>query len=68
VLVEKDVALKASLDQRFAQLQALLDRHRTEGGFVSYATVTQERRRALSAALDALSEPLSRLAATVVSR
>jgi iron uptake system component EfeO len=68
VLSEKDSALKASLDQRFTQLQALLAKHRATGGFVSYETVTQEQRRGLSAAVDALSEPLSKVAAAVVAR
>ena len=68
VLSQKDSALKASLDQRFTQLQALLAKHRVKDGFVSYATVTQEQRRSLSAAVDALSEPLSKVAAAVVAR
>jgi iron uptake system component EfeO len=68
VLQEKDSALRTSLDQRFTQLQALLDKHRSEDAFVSYASVTQEQRRALSAAVDALSEPLSKVAAAVVAR
>jgi iron uptake system component EfeO len=67
VLSEKDSALKASLDQRFTQLQVLLGKHRVKDGFVSYQTVTQEQRRTLSAAVDALSEPLSKVAATVVA-
>jgi iron uptake system component EfeO len=68
VLSEKDAALKTSLDQRFAQLQTLLATHRGKDGFVSYETVTQDQRRALSAAVDALSEPLSKVAAAVVGR
>jgi iron uptake system component EfeO len=63
VLREKDSALATSLDQRFTQLQDLVARHRS----VSYATVSQEQRRTLSAAVDALSEPLSKVAATVVA-
>jgi iron uptake system component EfeO len=68
VLSEKDAALKTSLDQRFTQLQSLLAKHRVDDGFVSYETVTQEQRRNLSAAVDALSEPLSKVAAVVVAR
>ena len=68
VLKEKDPALTTSLDQRFTQLQALLEQHRSKGTFVSYATVPQEQRRSLAAAVDALSEPLSKVAATVVAR
>ena len=68
VLSEKDSALKTSLDQRFTQLQSLLDKHRSKDTFVSYETVSQEQRRSLSAAVDALSEPLSKVAAAVVAR
>ena len=68
VLSEKDSALKASLDQRFTQLQSLMAKHRVTDGFVSYETVTQDQRRSLSAAVDALSEPLSKVAAAVVAR
>jgi iron uptake system component EfeO len=68
VLSEKDPALKTSLDQRFGRLQALLDTYRSKDTFVSYSTVTQSQRRTLSAAVDALSEPLSKVAAAVVAR
>jgi iron uptake system component EfeO len=68
VLTEKDPALKTSLDQRFGQLQALLDEHRVKDGFASYDSVPQDRRRTLSASVDALSEPLSKVAAAVVAR
>ncbi|HYY10286.1 MAG TPA: iron uptake system protein EfeO, partial [Kineosporiaceae bacterium] len=68
VLTEKDATLKSSLDQRFAGLQQLLEGHRDGTGFVGYDTVKPEQRKALSAAVDALSEPLSRVAATVVAR
>jgi iron uptake system component EfeO len=67
VLSEKDSALTTSLGQRFAELQALLDKYRSKDTFVSYSTVTQEQRRSLSAAVDALSEPLSKVAAAVVA-
>jgi iron uptake system component EfeO len=59
VLTGKDATLETSVDQRSAELQKLLDEHRAGNGFVSYDTVPQDRRRTLSAAVDALSEPLS---------
>jgi iron uptake system component EfeO len=67
VLTQKDAALKTSLDQRFAELQTLLDEHRVKDGFASYDKVPQDRRKTLSAAVDALSEPLSKVAAAVVA-
>jgi iron uptake system component EfeO len=67
-LQEKDAALLADLDARFAALQTALDGHRSGTGdaaFVSYEKVTQEQRRTLSGAVDAVSEPLSKLAAGI---
>ncbi len=63
-LVEKtDPQLAATLDSRFAQVQAALDVHRSGPSFVSYDTVTPEQRQQLSRAVDALGEPLAQLAA-----
>lgn len=70
VLAAKGSDLQPELTQRFAALDAVLDGHRTgdaETGFVAYDTVDAAGRRALSAAVDALAEPLSRLAAEVVA-
>jgi len=66
-LVEaNDPALASELDEQFAAVRAALDPYRdpaAPGGFVSYDTVNEEQRRDLARAVDALSEPLSRLAA-----
>lgn len=58
--------LAASLDKNFAALQKQLDQHRKGEGFVSYDRLTQAQVQELSAGVDALSEPLSRLTAAVV--
>jgi iron uptake system component EfeO len=66
VLSEKDPALERQIERRFADLQGLLDRHRTAaGGFVSYTALSTPQVRALSDAVNALSEPLSKLTAAV---
>lgn len=68
VLKEKDAALLADLDTRFTALQKVIDTHRTGPGdtaFVSYETITEPQRRALSEVVDALGEPLSRVAGAV---
>ena len=58
----KDPALSREIGRRFTALQSLLDSHRAgSGGFVSYDTVVPAQRRQLSAAVDALSEPLSKM-------
>jgi iron uptake system component EfeO len=66
-LETKDPTLAATLTDRFAKLQALLDAHRAGDGFVLYTDLTAEQIKALSDATNALSEPLSELTAKVVS-
>ncbi|MFJ8195882.1 iron uptake system protein EfeO [Streptomyces sp. NPDC096152] len=64
-----DPALTKELDKQFAALEALLDKYRagkTSYEFVSYDKVGQDDRKELSDAVNALAEPLSKLAATVV--
>ncbi|WP_369056111.1 iron uptake system protein EfeO [Kineococcus terrestris] len=58
-----DPELVTTLDAEFADVRAALEPYRTAGGFVSYDTVGEEQRRELARAVDALSEPLSRLGA-----
>jgi iron uptake system component EfeO len=66
VLHEKDPGLERQIQQRFTQLQALLDEHRRgREGFVSYTTLSTAEVKQLSDAVNALSEPLSRLTAAV---
>ncbi|MFE9882513.1 iron uptake system protein EfeO [Streptomyces sp. NPDC005784] len=69
VASEKDAALTAELDKQFAALNKLLDTYRTNktsDGFVSYDKVGKADRKELSDAVNALAEPLSKLAAAVV--
>ncbi|MER6265923.1 iron uptake system protein EfeO [Streptomyces sp900105755] len=66
---QNDAALVTELDKQFAALDTLLDKYRTDktsDGFVSYDTVTEAQRKELSDAVNALAEPLSKLAAAVV--
>ena len=67
VLDEKDPALAKLIAQRFTTLQRLLDRHRSSAGFVSYDSLSTAQVKQLSDAVNALSEPLSRLTAAVVA-
>ena len=66
VVHAKDPQLEQQLVTRFKDLTALLAAHQHGSGWVSYTTLTQDQVKALSAAVDALSEPLSRLASAVV--
>jgi iron uptake system component EfeO len=62
LLEVKDAALSTEIGTRFEALQTLLDKYKDGDGFVFYDTVTEPQRRELSAAVDALAEPLSKMA------
>jgi iron uptake system component EfeO len=62
----RDAALVKTLDERFDSLNALLATHGSiDAGFKGYDELTQDEIQALAAAVDALSEPLSTLTATI---
>ncbi|MBK3570514.1 MULTISPECIES: iron uptake system protein EfeO [unclassified Streptomyces] len=69
VAQKNDAALTTELDKQFTAIDTLLDKYRstsTSDGFVSYDKVTKDQRKELSDAVNALAEPLSKLAAAVV--
>ncbi|MEU4109441.1 iron uptake system protein EfeO [Streptomyces sp. NPDC027717] len=69
VAAKNDPALTGELDKQFAALDALLDKYRPAKDsydFVSYDKVGKDQRKELSDAVNALAEPLSKLAAAVV--
>jgi iron uptake system component EfeO len=61
ILEVKDDELAEQIDERFDALQKLLDGYRKGDGFVSYDKVTEAKRKTLSDAVNALSEPLSKM-------
>ncbi len=62
----KDPELSQEIAERFADLQVLLDQYRVGAeDFVFYDTVTQAQRKELSDAVNALSEPLSKLTGAI---
>ncbi|WP_416966984.1 iron uptake system protein EfeO [Streptomyces sp. 4F14] len=66
---KNDPSLVTELDKQFAALDTLLDKYRADKAsydFVSYDKVTEAQRKELSDAVNALAEPLSKLAAAVV--
>ncbi|MFD4785835.1 iron uptake system protein EfeO [Streptomyces sp. NPDC058459] len=66
---KNDAALTGELDKQFAALDKLLDKYRPAQDsydFVSYDKVGKDQRKELSDAVNALAEPLSKLAAAVV--
>lgn len=68
IVVERDPGLAATVDRRFASLQRLLETHARGGEFVSYTTLTKAQIRRLADAVDAVSEPLSRVSGVVLGR
>ncbi|MFG2951050.1 iron uptake system protein EfeO [Streptomyces adustus] len=69
VAQKNEPALVTELDKQFAAMNTLLDKYRPEKtsyAFTSYDKVGDEQRKQLSDSVNALAEPLSRLAAAVV--
>ncbi|HEX8511016.1 MAG TPA: iron uptake system protein EfeO [Propionibacteriaceae bacterium] len=66
ILKQKDAALDTQIDQRFKALQKLLDQQKKGSGFRLYNELSKAEVKALSDAVNALSEPLSKLTAAVV--
>jgi iron uptake system component EfeO len=66
IAAAEDPELVETLDTRFAHLNELLATHGSiEDGFVGYDELTGDEIRDLAAAVDAVSEPLSRLTTTI---
>lgn len=66
ILDAKDPELADTLNARFDELQVLLDDQREGDGFVAYDEMSTEEVKGLSDAVNALSEPLSRLTPAVL--
>ncbi|WP_407286282.1 iron uptake system protein EfeO [Streptomyces sp. BP-8] len=70
VAAKNDPALAKELDKQFKAIDARLEAHRDDkaaDGFVSYDTVDKGERKELSDGVNALAEPLSKLAAAVAA-
>lgn len=66
LLAGDDADLDARLEKNFERLQRLLDQYKEGDGFAYYDELDTAQTQELSAAVDALAEPLSRLTAAVV--
>jgi iron uptake system component EfeO len=66
LLKQKDPELDNQIAAKFAAVLALLDAQRVGDGFKTYDQLSQAEVKELSDAVNALSEPLSKLAAAVV--
>ena len=67
ILLEKDADLAQTLESRFSALEQMLASHRTGDEFVSYDDLSTDEVKQLKDGVDALSEPLSTLAAAVLA-
>ncbi|MGI8335298.1 iron uptake system protein EfeO [Actinomadura scrupuli] len=65
VAQEKDAALTKTLDQEFGAVETLLAKHEKDDGYVSYTTLSKAQVKELADGVNALGEPLSKLAAAV---
>jgi iron uptake system component EfeO len=65
-LKRKDPQLASTLDDRFAAVLGALARYQRGAGYVDYSTVDAAGRRALTNVVDALAEPLSKVAPAIV--
>ncbi len=61
ILDERNPDLGKRVDQRFAEVEALLQKHRDGDGYVFYDKVTEDQRQELSRAIDALSKEVSQV-------
>ncbi|GIF13411.1 iron uptake system protein EfeO [Actinoplanes teichomyceticus] len=67
-LEERDPALVKTLDDNFAKVQAALDKHRAGDGWKLHNQLTQAELKELSDAINALAEPISKVAAIVAGK
>ena len=65
ILDDRNPELGKRVDQRFAAVEALLNKYRQGDGFVLYDTVTEPQRQELSRAIDALSKEVSQVQGVV---
>lgn len=65
VVQERDARLAKDLEENFAGVEGLLKKYEKGDGYVSYDTVGEGERKKLAETVNALGEPLSRLAGAI---
>jgi iron uptake system component EfeO len=68
ILEQRDAQLGKRVDQRFADVFALLGKYRKGDAFVLYDTVTEPQRQELSRAIDALSKEVSQVQGVIAPK
>jgi iron uptake system component EfeO len=67
MVARTDPSITATIERRFQDVLQALAKYRTDGGYVSYTTLTKQDVRSLAQAVDALAEPMSEVGAMVVN-
>jgi iron uptake system component EfeO len=67
VIDEKNKDLGPQLDQRFAAVEKLLEGYRVGDGFKLYTDLTEDDKKKMTEAVDALAEPISQVAGVVTA-
>jgi iron uptake system component EfeO len=65
VVQERDATLAATVDEKFKAVEDLLGKHRKGDGFKLYTDLTPDEIKALAESIDALGEPISKVAEVV---
>ncbi|MEV4509509.1 iron uptake system protein EfeO [Dactylosporangium sp. NPDC049525] len=68
VIEEKDAALAKTLEDKFAAAQAELDKHRNGDGWKFHNELSEADLKALADSINALAEPISKVAPLVASK
>jgi iron uptake system component EfeO len=68
VLEDRNPELLATIDERFADVEQLLEAQRTETGYTYYDDLTEPEIQAMADAIAALGEPVSQVAAVVAGQ
>jgi iron uptake system component EfeO len=68
VIQERDAALLSTLDEKFAAVDAVLEKHRVGDGFTLYTDLTEADIKEMSEAVDALGEPISQVSEVVAGK
>ena len=68
VIDAKDPGLGKTIDEKFAAVEAALEKHRSGDGWKLYTALNQADLKELTDVINALAEPISKVAATVVTK
>ena len=68
VVQERDPALASTLDEKFKAVDAVLEKYRNGDGFRLYNELTEADTKAMAEAVDALGEPISKVAEVVTEK